>query len=134
MLNIYKKQDFICFLKTMKNIDQLKNVIWKDITENMTLKELINHFFWVDLPISGGKWQNIEDPIVINITGNWVSVEYEVIGFIQQMGKKIWHREKQELIKHKGRHIDKISIVLDDDPDNYHSYYFDISNFYGNWK
>lgn len=108
----------------MKTISESWNKI------DMSLKEIIHHFFWIDLPISGWKGQSIEDPIVIDVIWNWVHIEYQVIDFIQQLGRKTWHTGKQEVIIQKDKTIDKVSIILDDDPDNYHNYYFDISKFY----
>ena len=39
-------------------------------------------------------------------------------------------REKQEVIEKDGKYFDKLYVVLTDDPEHYHSYYFDISEFY----
>lgn len=95
------------------------------------LKKTLKQIFDVDLPISGGSGQNIDDLIVIEVEKDGVKIEYQIIGFIQQLGGKSWKMEKQELIPKDGRWIDKISIVLDDDLDHYHNFYFDITRFYG---
>lgn len=93
----------------------------------LKLKEAIGKFFNVDLPISGGNGQSIDDPIIINAGESPVTIEYQVIGFIQQLGNKKWDMEKQETVKKDDKYIDKVSIVLEDDPDNYRNYYFDIT-------
>lgn len=95
------------------------------------LKKTLKQIFDVDLPISGGSGQNIDDPIVIEVENDGVKIEYQIIGFIQKLGGKSWKMAKTELIPKDGRWIDKISIVLDDDPDHYHNFYFDITRFYG---
>lgn len=91
------------------------------------LQSTLQKFFHVSLPISGGDGQSIDDPIIINAGENPVPLEYQIIDYINQMGNKTWMMEKQELIKKDGRSIDKVSIVLEDDPRNYHNYYFDIT-------
>ena len=102
--------------------------------KSRNLRETIYVFFWVDLSISGGNGQSIDDPILIDVAEDWVSLEYKIIGFIQQLGNKIWRMEKQELIKKGNKYIDKISIVLDDDQTHYHNYYFDITKTYKRWQ
>lgn len=92
-----------------------------------SVKESIKKFFDVDLPISGGDGQSIDDPIIIYCDGNPAPMEYRIIGYIQELGNKAWSVGKQELIKQEGKSIDKVSIVLEDDPENYHNYYFDIT-------
>lgn len=95
-----------------------------------TLQETIKQFFNVNLPISGRNGQSIDDAIIINSGENPVSIEYQIIDLIQQMGAKKWRMEKQELIKKDGKFIDKVSIVLEDDSMNYRNYYFDITQVY----
>ncbi len=99
----------------------------------MDIKEMIASIFHVDLPISGGNGQNVDDPIVIEAEKNGIDIENQIIGYIQQLGGKTWKKEKQELISKEDRWIDKISIVLADDPEHYHNYYFDITKSYGHY-
>ncbi len=94
-----------------------------------TLQETIKQFFNVNLPISGGDGQSVDTPIIIHSTENPVPMEYKIIGFIQELGNKTWRMEKQELINLDGKNIDKVSIVLYGDTDNYRNYYFDITQF-----
>ena len=96
-----------------------------------SLKEVFQKVFHVDLPISGGNGQSIDDPIVIEAEKDCVALENQIIGFIKQLGGKTFKIEKQELISKEDCRIDKISIVLVDDPENYHNYYFDITKSFG---
>lgn len=117
--------------KEFENVKDFFDEQMPKIMQDIDLQSAITIYFGVKLPISGGFGQNIDDPIVIDVNEDGVHIEYQIIGFIQQLGGKSWKTAKQELLQ-KGDHwIDKVSIVLDEDPEHYHSYYFDITKFYG---
>lgn len=97
---------------------------------NETLKETLKEVFGVDLPISGGFGQSVDDPIILDVDSDGVALEYAIIDYIQQMGMKKYWVEKQEVKFVGERKIDKVSIVLEEDQENYRNYYFDITRFY----
>jgi hypothetical protein len=88
----------------------------------------------VELPISGGLGNSIEDPIKINESdpaksAYWIS---EVVGFIAMMtGEKI-ELVQSAIIRQGEKTIEQYKIAKDSDPDGYYNYYFDISKSYGN--
>ncbi len=97
---------------------------------DLILKEVLKGYFDVDLPISGGNGQSIDDPIIIDVEKNGVKIEYQIIDLIHTIGGKSWTLERQELKPLGDRMIDILSIVLEDDPDHYRNYYFDITATY----
>lgn len=80
------------------------------------LRELFNKVFDVDLPISGGFGQSIDDPIVIHTDNSTVGVkiEYQIIGFLQELAGKTWRRSQQTLIRTGEKSFDKVSILLEE--------------------
>lgn len=80
------------------------------------LRELFKKVFDVDLPISGGFGQSIDDPIVVHADNSTVGVkmEYQIIGFLQELAGNAWHRGEQTLIRMGGKSFDKVSISLED--------------------
>lgn len=97
---------------------------------DLILKEVLKGYFDVDLPISGGNGQSIDAPIIIDVEKDGVRIEYQIIDLIHKLGDKSWTLEKQEIRPVGDRMIDILSIVLADDPDHYHDYYFDITATY----
>lgn len=92
-----------------------------------SLKDTIVKSFGVELPISGGDGQSVDDPIVIDAEKDAVSIEYKIIQFIHALGHKNYQIESQSLIGQAGKKIDKISVVLADEPKQTRSFYFDIT-------
>jgi hypothetical protein len=68
--------------------------------ENESVKDTIKRFFGVDLPISGGHSNSIEDAIVIHTknSGEGVALEYQILKYIHLLGEKTWKVEKQQVI------------------------------------
>lgn len=97
-----------------------------------SLHDIIEKYFQVNLPISGGNGDSFENAIIIETTNSseGIHMEYEVLKYIHLLGNKSWKRDKQELHKVNRKVYDKLKLVLEDDPDNYHNYYFDITRFY----
>lgn len=98
-----------------------------------TLKEILDKTYKVNLPISGGFGQSIDDLIIIEVDDlQGVSVEYTVVDLIQQLGMKEYRLVKQELIVKGDKRIDKLQIQLADEPKNVRNYYFDITRMNSN--
>ncbi len=100
---------------------------------DLTLREVIMKCFGVALPISGGRGSSKEDAIKIDVPrgGDGVSVEYAVLAYIHMLGDVRWELDTQYLIKENGKVYDKLKLWVEDDPKNWHSYYFDITSFFG---
>ena len=92
-----------------------------------SLREIFIKVFDLDLPISGGQGQSVEDPIVIDLEKDGVALEYKIIQLIHELGGKKYKIERQELINQGNRQIDKISVILDDEPYGVRNFYFDIT-------
>ncbi|MBP9864218.1 hypothetical protein KBC54_02090 [Patescibacteria group bacterium] len=92
-----------------------------------SLHNVFKRVFDLDLPISGGDGQSVEDPIIIDADEGPVALEYQIIELIHQLGGKKYTFEGQSLISRGDRKIDKLSIVLDEDQEHIRSYYFDIT-------
>lgn len=93
--------------------------------------------FGVDLPISGGMGDSIENAFIIeeSNSGKGISIEYKILDYLFGfMGLKEWKLEKQELIEKENRYYDKLQFSWDEDKENFHSYYFDITNFHEVFK
>lgn len=104
----------------------------------MELKELIKKDFGVDLPISGGTGDSIDNPIVIHRKGinDYVGTEYSILKYIG-IGRGIeWETTGQQLMEHNGRQIDQIEIKTRKlTPDKIYTttekFYFDITECFG---
>jgi len=78
----------------------------------MTLKELLERDFKVELPISGGDGNSIDDPIIIHKKGmnDYVGTEHFILRCMG-IGLGIeWKKLGQELIIYNNKKIDKITI------------------------
>ena len=96
-----------------------------------SLRQLIQERFGKELEISGGFGASVEDAIRIDAGYPFgVDLEYTVLKFIHAMIEKNWQLEKPELREVDGRYFDVMYVVTEDDPDNYHKYYFDITKPY----
>jgi hypothetical protein len=105
----------------------------------MSIRELINKDFGVDLPIEGGNGNSIDNPVIIIKEGNLndpVGVEYAYLKYLG-LGRRIaWKTLDQELLFHEDRKIDKIRIETKETTDaeiitQIEVYYFDITKVFG---
>ena len=97
-----------------------------------SLRDDIQKFFGILLPISGGQGGSIDDPIVIEVeNGMGVSVEYDVLKYIYTLSGKRFTFVGQSTLEKDGKYIDKLQVQIEGEPDNYRNLYFDISRFYG---
>ena len=81
----------------------------------MDIQELLKKTFNVDLPISGGMGNSIEEAVILEFAGplnDYVSLEYQVLDLIS-MGRDVrWELKGQELIVKDGRKYDKLTIAI----------------------
>lgn len=78
----------------------------------MDIRKLLLDDFGVDLPISGGQGNSIDNPVVIEKTGmnDYVGTEYAILKYLG-IGRGLeWKKLQQEYLIHNNRHIDKIKI------------------------
>lgn len=104
----------------------------------MTLKELLKLDFGVDLPISGGFGNSIDNPIIIHRTGinDYVGTEHFILNCLGKGRKIKWKVIIQELINHNNKKVDKIKIETIETTEfeiitQIENYYFDISDCFG---
>ena len=105
----------------------------------MNLKELLDKDFRVELPISGGYGNSIENAIIIHRKGinDYVGTEHFILKCLG-IGRRIeWKILKQELLNHNNRQIDKIKIETKETTQEeiitqIENYYFDITECFGN--
>lgn len=105
----------------------------------MTLKELLQLDFGVDLPISGGYGNSIENPIIIHKAeiNDYVGTEHFILNCLGKGRQIEWKFLKQELLNHNNKNIDKIKIETKEKTEleiitQIENYYFDISDCFGN--
>lgn len=105
---------------------------------NINLKELLKKDFGVDLPISGGIGNSIDNPIVIHLAkyNDYVGTEYSVLECIGKGRGIEWKIVEQGLLSHQNKKIDKVkieTIQLTDDSKitQIENYYFDITECFG---
>jgi hypothetical protein len=101
----------------------------------MDIKELIKKAFNVDLPISGGMGNSIEQAVILESAGplnDYVSLQYQVMDLIS-MGRDVsWELKGQELIVKAGRKYDKLMVAVkgingNPMPLQLENHYFDIT-------
>ncbi|RAR75764.1 hypothetical protein [Flavobacterium aciduliphilum] len=102
-----------------------------------TLKELIKTHFEEDLPISGGKGNLIDNPIIIHkeIFNDYIGVEYFILKCLGEIRGISWKKIEQSLLFNNGRNIDKIKIettfkTKTEVITQIENYYFDITECY----
>lgn len=105
----------------------------------MTLKGLLEKDFGVELPISGGFGNSIDNPIIIHKVGmnDYVGTEYFILKCLGTGRRIEWKKLKQELITHNNKKIDKIKIETRQVTESeiitqIENYYFDITECFGN--
>lgn len=78
----------------------------------MTLKQLLDHDFKVDLPISGGFGNSIDNAIIIHKFGinDYVGTEHFILECLGKGRKIKWKILEQQILSHDGKTIDKIKI------------------------
>lgn len=104
----------------------------------MNIRELLIEDFGIDLPISGGLGNSIDDPVIIERTGNndYAGIEHTFLKYIG-LGRGIeWKLIQQELLEDNGRTLDKIKIetkqlTSTEVITQVENYYFDITDCYG---
>ena len=105
---------------------------------NINLKELLKKDFGVDLPISGGVGNSIDNPIVIHLAkfNDYVGTEYSVLECIGKGRGIEWKIVEQGLLSHRDKKIDKVKIetielTVDSKITQIENYYFDITECFG---
>jgi hypothetical protein len=100
----------------------------------MTIKELIKTDFGVDLPISGGFGNSIDNPIIIHKEGinDYVGTEYFILKCLGKGRRIEWKILEQALLTHNNKKIDKIKIETKQTTEletitQIENYYFDIT-------
>ena len=104
----------------------------------MTLKELLEKDFIVDLPISGGFGNSIDNTIIIHRYGinDYVGTEHFILKCLG-IGRRIeWKILGQELLTHDSKKIDKIIIETKQLTESeiitqIENYYFDVTDCFG---
>lgn len=104
----------------------------------MTLKELLKKDFKVELPISGGFGNSIENAIIIHRTdlNDYVQTEYFILNCLGKGRGIEWKLIRQELKTYDNKKIDKIKIetkqvTAREIITQIENYYFDITDCYG---
>ena len=98
-----------------------------------SLRDILRDTFEVDFAITGGYGNSPEDAIVIEyeISKDGVAMEYKIVNYLMLLLDKSGNLERQELVHEEDKHYDKIIMSLEDDPETFYEFYFDISRFYG---
>jgi hypothetical protein len=113
----------------------------------MNLRELLKKDFKIDLPISGGNGNSIDNPVVVHYQhpNDYVGVEYAVFnglytgrrfGLLGKGSSFEWKFIKQTLIHHNGRKIDQMKFETKETSateiiTQVENYYFDITECFG---
>lgn len=107
----------------------------------MTLKELIRQDFNVNLDISGGLGNSIQNPVIIHRTeiNDYLGTEHFILKCLGKGRKVEWKILGQELLNHNNKNIDKIKIETKEITEyeiitQIENYYFDITECLGNNK
>jgi hypothetical protein len=102
----------------------------------MIFREIIKTQFGVDLPISGGIGNSIDNAVVIEHTplNDYVSVEHQVLKYIA-LGRGLldWKIISQQLLFENGKSLDKlqVKVIFKKDGQLFEStenHYFDITD------
>jgi hypothetical protein len=81
----------------------------------MDIGELIMKAFNVDLPISGGMGNSIEQAVILESAGplnDYVSLQYRVMDLISKGRDVSWELKRQGLIVKYGRKYDKLTVAV----------------------
>ncbi|MFN5539939.1 MAG: hypothetical protein ACK481_07780 [Candidatus Melainabacteria bacterium] len=100
----------------------------------MILKDLLEKDFGVELPISGGFGNSIENAVIIHKEGinDYVGKEYFILNCLGKVRRIEWKTLGQELLNHETKRIDKIKIETKQVTQTeiitqVENYYFDIT-------
>lgn len=104
----------------------------------MTIKEQIKNECGVDLPISGGFGNSIDDAIIIHRTGinDYVGTERFILNCLGESKNFEWKLLIQMLLDHEDKTIDKIEIETITPTEHgiitkVENFYFDITDCFG---
>ena len=104
----------------------------------MTLRTLIKDEFGIDLLISGGFGNSIDNPIIIQRTAinNYVGTEYLILNCLGERRGIDWEMIQQELLFHDDRILDRIEIETKETATaeiltQIEEFYFDITECFG---
>jgi len=99
---------------------------------------MLKNDFGVDLPISGGWGNSIENAVIVNygIPNDYVSVEYSYLKYIGLGRQVAWKRIQQELLTVGDRTYDKLKIEVTQEAETeiittIENYYFDVTECFG---
>lgn len=105
----------------------------------MTLKDLLKSDFGVELPISGGFGNSIDNAVIIHRSGinDYVGTEHFILKCLGKGRGIEWQILGQELLNHNDQQIDKIKIETKQTTEleiitQIENYYFDITECFGN--
>ena len=105
----------------------------------MTLTDLLKSDFWVELPISGGFGNSIDNAVIIHRSGinDYVGTEHFILKCLGKGRGIEWQILGQELLNHNDQQIDKIKIETKQTTEleiitQIENYYFDITECFGN--
>lgn len=104
----------------------------------MTLKDLLERDFGVELPITGGFGNSIDNTIIIHrdSMNDYVGTEHFILKCLGKGRQIEWKILRQELLIHDNKKIDKIKIETKQVAENeiitqIVNYYFDITECFG---
>ena len=104
----------------------------------INLRQLLLNDFGVDLPISGGTGNSLENAIVIQrlVPNDYVATEYAILKYLGLGRGVTWKLLQQQLIEADGRVIDKMKLEVSqttktDIITTIENYYFDITECFG---
>lgn len=126
-----KAPDGFAILGPGRNVLDHASEFSRLITEESQVGRALREMLGLKLPISGGNGQRIDDAIVVHVKdrNRAEKIEYQILTCIHKLGNKEWQAEKSQIIEHKGRKIRKVSVVLEDAPDHYRNFYFDVTGY-----
>ena len=103
-----------------------------DMNNEMSLRETIKTGCGVDLPISGGFGQDINDLIVIETDKRlFIAAEHAVIKHIFQLLKAEYKIVEQQLVGHGDKKVDVFILESKGDASTPQKLYFDVTRFVG---
>lgn len=79
------------------------------------IKELFQKVFKVNLPISGGMGNSIDNPVIIHSDGmlnDYVQTEYAVMDYMAIGREMEWKLIKQQFITHGNKKIDRLTVEV----------------------
>jgi hypothetical protein len=104
----------------------------------MTLKDLIENDFGIELPISGGFGNSIDNAIIIHRSGinDYVGTEHFILECLGKGRRIKWKILGQELLHHNNKMVDKIKLQTKEVTETelvtqMENYYFDITECFG---